>query len=109
MKKTYYKTYFGTNEAVEAGIRKFDQVLRRMYNVYGGHREYSYKNADGEYQVTMSYTANWNGLSNMFPEFRIQSINKRFAIEAARLPKEIEENFYCDVLKDENGDPVDRW
>ena len=109
MKETYYKAFFGTPEAVEAAVRKFDQVLRRMYNVYGGHREYSGKNAEGDYEVVMSYTANWNNLSNIFPEFRFQSINKRFAVEAARLPKEIEENFWCDLLQDENGNTLVPW
>lgn len=103
MKRTYIKAFFGTNEAVEAGIRKFDQIFRQMYNVYGGRREYSGKDADGNYEVIMSYTADWDDLDGLFPEYRIESIARRFYLEACRLPKEYNDNFWCDVIKEDDG------
>ena len=100
MKRTYVKQFFGTPEAVEAGIRKFDQVLRRMYNVYGGRREASYMTSDGEYTVVMSYTADWTDYGGLFPSFRIEAINRQFNREADRLPKPFDTDFYCDVIKE---------
>ena len=96
MIRKYYKAYYGSHEAVEAGIRKFDQIFRRMYNVYGGKREYSGKDADGNYEVVMSYTANWVEVS-FLPEFTIEAINHRFNHEADRLANQ---DFWCDVIKE---------
>lgn len=111
MRRTYVKVFFGTNEAVEAGIRKFDEVLRRMYNVYGGRREYSGKDADGNYEVIMSYTADWMDSDQMrflLPEFTIGAINRRFNHEANRLPMPIRDDFWCDVIKEDDGTYANR-
>ena len=95
---TYSKQFFGTNEAVEAAIRKFDQVLRRMYNVYGGKRVFSGKTADGEYTVTMTYTANWITAEHL-PEFWVESIDRRFNAEANRLPEPYDMDHWYTALK----------
>lgn len=111
MKRTYVKVFFGTNEAVEAGIRKFDEVLKRMYNVYGGRREYSGKDADGNYEVIMSYTADWMDSDLMrflFPEYTIGAINRRFNREADRLPMPIRDDFWCDMIKEDDGTYTNR-
>lgn len=108
MMRTYIKTFFGTNDAVEAGIRKFDQIFRRKYNVFGGRREYSGKDADGNYEVIMSYTADWSDMNGLFPEFLIESINRSFNYEACRLPREYNDNFWCDVIKEDDGTYMSR-
>lgn len=101
--KTYIKAFYGTNDAVEAAIRKFDKIFRRMYNVYGGRRKYSGKDSDGHYEVIMSYTANW---IDTFPGFSISSINRKFEQEAYRLPSN--NNFWCDTIKEDDGTYKDR-
>ena len=81
MRATYVKQYFGTIEAVETAIKMFDYIFRLRYNVYGGHRDESHKTADGEYEVTMSYTADWFStpqLLYLFPEFTAQGLEQTF-------------------------------
>lgn len=111
MRRTYIKTFIGTHDAVEAGIRKFDEVLKRMYNVYGGRRECSRKDADGNYEVIMSYTANWMDSDRMrflCPEYTIEAINRRFNREADRLPIPIRDDFWCDMIKEDDGTYANR-
>lgn len=103
MKRTYVKQFFGTNEAVETAIRVFDKVFRARYNVYGGYREASYKNTDGEYTVIMSYTADWMDSPRMqylFPEYTIHGIERTFYRMTSDLPDTADWYFYCDVIKE---------
>jgi hypothetical protein len=103
MKRTYVKQFFGTNEAVETAIRTFDQVFRERYNVYGGRREGSYRTADGEYTVIMSYTANWMDSARMtylFPEYTAKGIEKSFNYRTRNMPDTGDWYFYCDVIKE---------
>ena len=98
MKCTYLKVFHGTHEAVEAAVRKFDKVFRQVYNVYGGRREYSGKDADNNYEVIMSYTVIRSDLTGA----RIRAIDRRFDREVYRLPLEYSENFWCDTIKEKN-------
>lgn len=78
----------GTPEAVEDVIRVFDKVFRSKYNVYGGHRDTSYK-VMGVYHVVMSYEAEWNGdpgMRALFPEYSWEGVKKGFYRQALRLP-----------------------
>lgn len=103
MKRTYVKQFFGTNEAVETAIRTFDKIFRARYNVYGGKREGSYKTADGEYTVIMSYTANWFDSARMqylFPEYTAKGIERTFYHVTRNVPEEGNYYFYCDVIKE---------
>ena len=103
MKRTYLKQFFGTNEAVEAAIRTFDQVFRERYNVYGGRREGSYRTADGEYTVIMSYTADWMDsprIMSLFPEYTAKGIEKSFNYRTRNIPDTGDWYFYCDVIKE---------
>lgn len=95
MKHTYIKVFYGTHEAVEAAVRKFDKVFRQVYNVYGGRREYSGKADEGEYMVAMSYTTYGRNA-----ELTIQAINRRFYDEVDRMS--IRNDFYCDTIKKKN-------
>lgn len=106
MKRTYVKAFFGTNEAVETAIRMFDRVFRMRYNVYGGRREYSGKDADGNYEVIMSYTADWMDSDRMrylFPEYTIHGINRTFNHWMERMPDRDDWFFWCDVIKEDDG------
>lgn len=50
-----YKVQFnGTVQDVEAMVRVMDKLFRQRFNVYGGKRLTSYKDANG-YHVVMSY------------------------------------------------------
>lgn len=101
MVRTYVKQFFGTNEAVETAIRTFDKVFRMRYNVYGGRREYSGKNADGNYEVTMSYTADWMDSDRMvylFPEYTIDGIVRTFHRRMWRTP--YGDDWWADVIKE---------
>ena len=104
MKRTYVKQFFGTSEAVETAVRTFDQVFRMRYNVYGGRREGSYKTADGEYTVVMSYTADWaeGDMLRLFPEYTAKGIERTFYHLTLRrkLPDTADWYFYCDVIKE---------
>lgn len=104
MKRTYVKQFFGTNEAVETAIHLFDRVFRAKYNVYGGRREGSYKTADGEYTVIMSYTADWmdSSMQMLFPEYTAKGIERTFYHLTLRhnLPDTADWYFYCDVIKE---------
>ena len=92
MVKSYINEYFGTPAAVEAAVRMFDKVFRARYNVYGGHREATFQNADGEYVVQMSYTADWTEgeMLRLFPEYSIKSIQKTFWEKMHRSPLDFE-------------------
>ena len=101
MVRTYVKQFFGTNEAVETAIRTFDKVLRMRYNVYGGRREYSGKNADGNYEVVMSYTADWmdsDRMAYLFPEYTIDGIVRTFHRRMWRMPDG--DDWWEDVIKE---------
>lgn len=103
MKRTYVKQFFGTNEAVETAIRVFDRVFRARYNVHGGHREGSYKTADGEYTVIMSYTANWMDsprMTYLFPEYSAKGIERTYDHLTRNLPDTPNWYFYADVIKE---------
>ena len=103
MKRTYVKQFFGTNDAVETAIRMFDRVFRMRYNVYGGRRESSYKTADGEYTVIMSYTADWMDSPRMtclFPEYTAKGIERTFYHWTGKMPDTRDWYFYCDVIKE---------
>lgn len=79
MVKKYMKQFWGDPEAVEAAIRVMDQVFRRRYNVYGGRREYTGKDPEGNYTVVMSYTADWVDhpyMLQLFPEYPFRSIER---------------------------------
>lgn len=102
MMRTYTKQFFGTNEAVETAIRTFDQTFRERYNVYGGRRESSYKTADGEYTVIMSYTTDWMDpmMQIEFPEYTARGIERTFCHRTSNLPNTGDWYFYCDVIKE---------
>ena len=111
MKRTYVKVFFGTNEAVETAIRMFDRVFRMRYNVYGGRREYSGKDADGNYEVIMSYTADWmdsDQMRHLFPEYTIHGINRTFNHRMNRMPDTDDWFFWCDVIKEDDGTYANR-
>ena len=111
MKRTYVKAFFGTHEAVETAIRMFDRVFRMRYNVYGGRREYSGKDADGNYEVIMSYTADWMDSDRMrylFPEYTIHGINRTFNHRMNRMPDTDDWFFWCDVIKEDDGTYANR-
>lgn len=55
---TYKVQFNGTVQDVEAMIRVMDKLFRQRFNVYGGKRLTSYKDAAG-YHVVMSYNAGW--------------------------------------------------
>lgn len=100
MRQTYVKQFFGTNEAVETAIRIFDQVFRMRYNVYGGRRESSYKTADGEYTVIMSYTADFSDWNGLFPEYTAYGIERTFYYWTRKMPDTNDWYFYCDKIKE---------
>ena len=103
MRRSYVKQFFGTNEAVETAVRVFDKVFRERYNVYGGHREESYKTADGEYTVIMSYAADWMDsprMIDLFSEYTAKGIEKSFNYRTHNLPDTDEWYFYCNTIKE---------
>ena len=74
----------GATEAVEDVVRVFDKVFRSKYNVYGAHRDNSYK-LMGVYHVIMSYEAEWDK-DPLFPEYSWAGVKRAFYRQALRLP-----------------------
>ena len=56
---SYTVKFHGSCEAVSKMTRAFDRAFRKLYNVYGGKRLASWREADTSFTVRMSYTAAW--------------------------------------------------
>ena len=56
---SYTVKFHGSCEAVNQMTRAFDRAFRELYNVYGGKRLASWREADASFTARMSYTAIW--------------------------------------------------
>ena len=100
MVRTYVKTFFGDPRAVEQAVKKFDQIFRQWYNVYGGQRQDSGVDSDGNYEVVMYYTADWGTFNGLMPEYSMAGLEHAFDRATNRRP--YNEDFWCGKAIDIN-------
>ena len=62
--------FHGSCEAVNQMTRAFDRAFRELYNVYGGKRLASWREADTSFTARMSYTAMWTNKNG----YRFESV-----------------------------------
>lgn len=67
---SYTVKFHGSCEAVNQMTRAFDRAFRKLYNVYGGKRLASWREADTSFVVRMNYTAMWTNQNG----YRFESV-----------------------------------